>query len=70
MIYFWLVIIELLIANLEITFVSDCFLSRLAKYLLFFGMFNYVSSAFDCMNNPFNVVSVVDFHYDNYAFIS
>ena len=44
--------------NLEIDFVSDCFFSRLAKYLPFFSPYSTMF-AFDCMINPFNLVSVM-----------
>ena len=49
---------ELLIANLEISFVSDRFFSRLAKYLLFFSSCSTMF-AFDRMISPFNLVSVI-----------
>ena len=51
---FWLVLIELLIANL----VSDRFFSRLAKYLLFFSSCSTMF-AFYRMISPFSLVSVI-----------
>ena len=43
--------------NLEISFVSDRFFSKLAKYLLFFSSCSTML-AFDRRINPFSLVSV------------
>ena len=57
-VFVWFVLILLLILSLEMSFVSDLFFSKLAKYLLFFSPCSTIS-AFERSINPCILSSVI-----------